>query len=271
MALITFDLDGVLQRNPFRTGVFPHIWRVLAPAYARRAPETPPDEAARGVADLIRAEFLRRQVAGDWVGAYDWDDICNSVARRLGHAGEPFDVAALVRRYCTPEHIHAYPGAHACLTALQAAGHTLKVLTNGFAGYQEPVLAALELRGFFAAVLTPDRCRTAKPFPEFFRRAGVPPALHVGDTLVHDVYGTRLAGFASIWLPPDLPAELHPLSPRERAEHPALPAFMARRLEVEAAWHPAPRPALAECRPDYVVLSLSEVPAAVADWSATVT
>ncbi len=267
MALITFDLDGVLQRNPFNTGVFPHISKALASAYSLQFPDTSADQVAKNVVNLVRAEFRRRQEAGDWVGTYDWDGICNRVARDLAYTGEPIDVAPLVRHYCTPDHIYAYAGAHECLAALQAAGHTLKALTNGFAAYQDPVLEALGLRQFFVDVLTPDRCGTAKPFADFFAWAGSLPALHVGDTLAHDLLGARRAGFVGVWLPPKLPEELATLSPRERTHHARLQAYIDERLRYEQTWyHPLPAPD--ECQPHYVVRDLSEVPGVVADWVA---
>lgn len=265
MALITFDLDGVLQQNPFRDGVRPHLYRLLTPYFRRRHPEVPPEEVPQRLLDAILGEFRRRQEAGRWVDAYNWDDIYNGLARSLG-CPETIDVAALVARYCTPEYIHAYPGAAECLAALRAAGHTLKAVTNGFAAYQEPVLKALGLLDFFAAVLTPDRCGAAKPCPAIFRCAGDPPALHVGDTLVHDVYGARLAGWQSVWVVPHLDGDLARLPPWERPHHPALAALLADRLTAEREFHPAPAPAPADCQPDYVVRSLDEVPAAVAHW-----
>lgn len=269
MALITFDLDGVLQRNPFRTGVFPHIWRELTPAYLTRHPGTPEEEVRRGIRAMIQMEFRRRQEAGDWVGTYDWDSIIATVGRELGYTGAPMAVAALVRHYCTPEHVAALPGAHTCLAALRAAGHTLKVLTNGFATYQEPVLETLGLTGFFASILTPDRCGSAKPQPDFFAAAGPPPALHVGDTLVHDICGARAAGFTAVWLPPDLPAALQDISPEQRARDPRLLPYIADRLAFEANWYPEPRPAPREVVPDFVVRDLTEVPAVVAAWTGT--
>ena len=258
MALITFDLDGTLQQNPFRTGVWPSIGAALAPACLRHFPDTPLEEAPRRVIALVRAEFRRRQEAQQWEAAYDWDDIVASVAAALGHRDERPDVVALVRRHCTPEHIAALPGARACLAELRAAGHTLKVATNGFAAYQEPVLEALDLLEFFSDVLTPDRCHTAKPIPEFLLAAGAPPALHVGDSLVHDTYGARQAGFASIWYWPRLTSV---------TDAAVVEAGLAARFAEEAAWVPTGGLTLEQCRPDFVARDLAAVPGIVAAWA----
>lgn len=264
MALITFDLDGTLQQNPFRTAVFPHVARALTPAYCERHPETAAAEAARLVTGLVRQEFRRRQEAKAWEAAYDWDDIIARIGEDLGYRGERLHLPSLVRHYCTPEHIAALPGARDCLMALRAAGHTLRVATNGFAAYQEPVLEALGLLEFFDLIITPDRTGSAKPVPEFLLAAGGPPALHVGDSLIHDVYGARLAGFASLWFWPKLPAGFNPAAP----DAAGLAAALADRFAEETAWVPTGNLTLAECRPDFSARELAQVPAIVAAWAA---
>ena len=78
---ISFDLDGVLQQNPFRLGVFPHVCRALAPFIGAEEPE--PETAVRR---LILGEAKRRLLDGRHVEAYDWDDIVARVANALGAA-----------------------------------------------------------------------------------------------------------------------------------------------------------------------------------------
>ncbi|MFS8641171.1 MAG: hypothetical protein LOD90_10285, partial [Symbiobacteriaceae bacterium] len=128
MALVSFDLDGVLQRNPFHLGqphgVFGHICRTLAGHIAEPDPEM---AVLRRVIALHRA----RAAAGDLVGCHDWDDIVNTVAREVGFPGR-IDVAALVEEYCQIEGmIWAYPGAAACMDRLRAEGHHLLVQPQG--------------------------------------------------------------------------------------------------------------------------------------------
>lgn len=257
MSLITFDLDGVLQRNPFRDGVFPVVWRELGPLAAGGEEE---------VRSRVWTEFVRRQAAGDWVAAYDWDSMVAKVGAELGYQGEPFDLGALVERFCTPDYIHSYPGAHEVLAALGRGGHTLKVITNGFSRYQEPVQRALGLRQYYGEMITPDRAGSAKPLVPIFAAAGAPPALHVGDTLLHDVYGANLAGFTACWLPPELPEGWEALTPWERAAHPDLPGVMAAKLEKERVWHPAPVVTAEQVRPDYIIANLFELPLVVEHW-----
>lgn len=65
MALVSFDLDGVLQRNPFHIGrphgVFGHICRTLAPCIADPEPEQ---------AILRRLVALHRARAAGWLSVY---------------------------------------------------------------------------------------------------------------------------------------------------------------------------------------------------------
>ena len=86
------------------------------------------------------------------------------------------------------------------------------MISNGFAAYQEPVLEALGLLGYFDAVITPERAGAAKPEPQIFAAAGRLD-LFVGDTLVHDILGANQAGVPSAWLPPR-PIDLCPLIPQ---------------------------------------------------------
>jgi len=269
MALISFDLDGVLQRNPFHMGkthgVFGHICRTLAPFIA--GPE--PDKAVlRRLVAIHRA----RAAAGDMVGCHDWDDIVNTIAREVGFPGR-IDVAALVEEYCQIEGlIWAYPGAGECLDRLRAEGHTLVSVTNGFRCYQEPVQRALGLLPRLAALVTPDVAGAGKPQPGIYRAAeayGSPPFIHVGDVLPHDIAGARAAGWMSVYvvqpLAPgytEMPSELAALPPWERPA--AGRAWLEERFAIDRRWHDYPPCELADCIPDAIVHHLDEVPATVA-------
>jgi putative hydrolase of the HAD superfamily len=271
VALISFDLDGVLQRNPFYRGsprgVYGHIRRELAPYLAH---EPDPERAA---VELVVGEHYRRMAAGQVVAAHDWDGIVNEVARRLGYP-QQIDVAALVAHYCQePDLVYAYPSAHECLDELLAQGHTLVSVTNGFRAYQEPVLRTIGLLDRFTALITPDSAGAAKPQAQIFRAAeayGQGPYIHVGDVLPHDIAGAKGAGWLAIYvvqpLAPgytEMPRDLAALPPWERPAaglHDWLPA----RLEVDRRWHGHPPCELQACIPDAIVHHLREIPATVA-------
>lgn len=268
MALISFDLDGVLQRNPFYVsgpqGVFGHIRRELAPYVSAPDPE-------RAVNRMIVGEHMRLMQEGRMVPAHDWDGIVNKVARELGYPGR-IDVAALVERYCQiPGLVYSYPGAAACLDCLRAEGHTLVAITNGFRAYQEPVLRKIGLLDRFATLLTPDETGAGKPELAIFRAAERfgSPHIHVGDTLPHDVAGARRAGWMAIYvvqpLAPgytEVPKDLLALRPWERPA--AGMEWLSHRLDWDRRWHAYPPAELEECIPDAIVHDLMEIPATVA-------
>lgn len=268
MALVSFDLDGVLQRNPFYVGgpqgVFGHIRRELAPYVDAPDPE-------KAVNSRIVGEHMRLMEQGRMAPAHDWDSIINKVARELGYPGR-IDVAALVEQYCqVPGLVYSYPGAAECLDRLRAEGHTLVAITNGFRTYQEPVLRKIGLLDRFAALLTPDATGFGKPQTGIFRAAERygSPQIHVGDVLPHDIAGARRAGWQAIYvvqpLAPaytEVPAEVLARRPWER---PAVALeWLQSRLERDRRWHAFPPAELAECIPDAICHDLMEVPDTVA-------
>lgn len=267
VALLSFDLDGVLQRNPFYMGspqgVFGHIRRELAKFLTEPDPE-------RSVLDRIVRAHMRLLEAGQMAPAHDWDTIVNLVAREVG-CPDPFDVAALVEHYCKVEGlVWAYPGAHECLDALLARGHTLVSITNGFRRYQEPVLRSIGLLDRFTALITPDLAGAGKPEVGIYRAAEGygSPRIHVGDVLPHDIAGARRAGWMAIYVvQPKAPGftamepDLAALKPWERPA--AGTAWLEHRLERDRRWHGHPHADLADCIPDAVVHDLLEIPETV--------
>lgn len=269
MALISFDLDGVLQRNPFLMGkphgVFGHISRELAPYVADPEPE-------RAVLGRIVSHHRGRLEAGDMVGAHDWDDLVNLVAREVGYPGA-IDVAALVEQYCQVDGlVWAYPGSAECMDRLLAEGHTLVSVTNGLRIYQEPVQRKLGLLNRFTALVTPDVAGAGKPQPGIFRAAeayGAGPYIHIGDVLPHDIAGARGAGWLAIHIVQPkapsytpMPSEMAALKPWERPA--AGRAWLEERLVLDRRWHAFPPCDLEACIPDAVVDDLMEVPETVA-------
>lgn len=250
--LITLDLDGVLMKNPFSTAVFPAITEKLGKQRGL---------SHREVMGLILKEVRVRAARGDYVAAYDWDDIVATVGNTLGFQ-EKIDVAELVQKNCTPEHIHSYPGVHETLARLKDLGHVLVALTNGFAKYQVPVLEALGLRQYLAAIYTPEVTGFAKPDAAFFaavRRDFDLPHMHVGDTVAHDLWGAKQSGAWAVWVYHNLPQEIADLPLQERTAHPKLLAVIARALErdIMAAGYPEITPE--DCLPHFVTADIGDV------------
>lgn len=267
MALISFDLDGVLQRNPFHGrsphGVFGHIKRELAPYMGLADPA----EAAERALDLVLEEHQRRMHNGLLVDAHDWDGIVATIAGQIGYPGQ-INVTDLTVDYCEkPDLIHLYPGSLECLEAVRAEGHTLVAITNGFRCYQEPVLRKLGVLHLFIALITPEAVGAAKPQGEIFRAAERfgSPCIHIGDTLPHDVAGARRAGWKAIYVvqpgapsATELPQALAALPPWERPA--AGNGWLLSRLEIDRRWHGYPPAAPEECMPDAIAAHLSEIP-----------
>lgn len=284
------------MQNPFRRGVFPHVVRALEPyASAIAARETGTD-SERLVLRLIIDEARQRLLEGRMVEAYDWDDIVARVAVDLASragaleaqstalSGAPsgvppvalpdvlpeiphFDIAALVRHYCTvPGMIARLEGAYETLNTLKSAGYALSVVTNGYLKYQAPVLEALGLFHFFSAIITPEQAGAAKPKPGIFHmawagwREGRNPPVHVGDDIIHDAWGAKMAGGYSIWLRRDIPGGLRSLLPEDRpraADFASIRDASFRATMAADAFGVSP----GDCRPDALICALDELPA----------
>jgi len=286
--LVTFDLDGVLMQNPFRQGVFPHVVRALEPYVSAIAARETGVDPKRLVLQLIIDEARQRLLDGHMVEAYDWDDIVARVAAGLASqagalsarsaalSGAPsaarlpetprFDIAALVRHYCTvPGMIARLEGAYEALNTLKSAGYTLAVVTNGYLKYQAPVLEALGLADFFSAIITPEQAKAAKPKPGIFHMAWTGwrerdnPPIHVGDDIIHDAWGAKTAGGYSIWLRRDIPGSLRSLLPEDRpraADFASIRDAAFRTTMAADAYGASPQ----DCQPDALICALGELP-----------
>lgn len=264
MALVSFDLDGVLQKNPFRyreeDGVYAHIRRTLAP-YVAPGMNLDPRAEREAVQYRIDREHFRRLEGGDMVGAHDWDAIVAAVAHQLGYPGV-ISVRELVEHYCQVDSlISLYDGTAACLDAVRARGYTVVALTNGFEIYQAPVLRKLGVLDRFEAMVAPDNCGYGKPQKGIFDAAlryGSAPSVHIGDVLAHDIAGARRAGWKAIWIDRSVPEEYHHLPPWERPQ--AAMEYLQQEFGRQRAWHGHPPATLDECIPDAIVVHLNEVP-----------
>ncbi|HEV2819731.1 MAG TPA: HAD-IA family hydrolase [Solirubrobacteraceae bacterium] len=96
-----------------------------------------------------------------------------------------------------------YPEVPGVLRALRVAGHPLVVVSNWDVSLHG-VLADTGLAGLVDGVLTSAQERVAKPDPELFVRAlalagrTASDALHVGDSVEHDIAGAQAAGIDAV-------------------------------------------------------------------------
>jgi putative hydrolase of the HAD superfamily len=119
-------------------------------------------------------------------------------------AGE-LSLAQLTAAMLSSLRFSAYPDALATLVALRGRGLALVVVSNWDVSLSA-VLAETGLAGALDGVLTSAALGAPKPAVAIFEAAlalaGVTPAqaVHVGDSLAHDVRGARAAGVAAVLL-----------------------------------------------------------------------
>jgi putative hydrolase of the HAD superfamily len=126
---------------------------------------------------------------------------CAAVVREhLGTSLAPDDVLAALLGAIR---FRAYPEVPDVLARLRARGARLAVVSNWDVSLHD-VLERTELRPLVDTVVISAELGVAKPDPAIFRaaleRLGTGPdgALHVGDSLEHDVAGARAAGLEAV-------------------------------------------------------------------------
>lgn len=172
------------------------------------------DEAAAGAALRAEMGFYRAQHdrAVDAPALEALRDDCAEVLREaLPPCAARLGVAALREALLAALRFTSYPEVPGVLRALRAAGHPLIVVSNWDVSLHG-VLADTGLAALVDGVLTSAQERVAKPDPELFARAlalaerEAGGALHVGDSVEHDVAGARAAGIAAVLVDRDATA-----------------------------------------------------------------
>ena len=162
---LLFDLDGTLVDS------------ALAIALALSA-------AADGVApvDPERVRPLVSQGVGTLVGT-----ILGSPDSRLAD-----DIAEFRRQLVKLQANRAdlYPGVAKCMTALQARGHPMAIVTNKPEVLARKLIADMRLDGHFGAIIGGDTCSVAKPDPA--------PLLHALEVLGAPRRGAVMIGDSAV-------------------------------------------------------------------------
>jgi putative hydrolase of the HAD superfamily len=197
MQTVSFDLDGVLIRNPFELGVEPYVVGLIAHG-SSSLHALPPEGREEAVRAEIGRAFVRR-LRRNPISAYDWDAVYGEVSCAFEGPAHLPDVAGLVRHFvAAPDTIALLPGAAEALARVHDAGFRCVALTNGYSSFQRPALEALGVADAFEDVISPLETGCTKPDGRMFAAVRGLVA-HVGDTLWHDVLGARRAGVAAIW------------------------------------------------------------------------
>lgn len=189
MQLIIFDLDGTLVDS------LPDL--VLAVNAAMADYGRPPVGRERVAPWVGRGSRVLLQAALDHHG--------------IDTAASDFDFEKAFERFMVHygEHLlgqtRLYDGVADTLAALSARGLKLAVCTNKPSRFVAPLLKALQVDQYFAALLGGDSLPERKPHPEPLLHlarqfdAGIGECLMVGDSR-HDVEAARAAGMAVVAL-----------------------------------------------------------------------
>jgi putative hydrolase of the HAD superfamily len=159
-------------------------------------------EAARAA---MRAEMAyyraHHDEAGDWAGLKDLRRRCAAVVQES--LGTSLPLADMQDALLAAVRFRAYPEVPAVLARLRAGGARLAVVSNWDISLHD-VLERTELRALVDTVVISAELGVAKPDPAIFRaaleRLGAQPseAIHVGDSVEHDVAGARAAGLEAV-------------------------------------------------------------------------
>jgi putative hydrolase of the HAD superfamily len=177
-------------------------WPLLAAELAARGVVVSEDDARRAM--LAEMAYYRdhHDEASSWPALRDLRRRCAAVIQdelRIALALDDVQDALLAA-----VRFRAYPEVPGALARLRAGGARLAVVSNWDVSLHD-VLERTGLRGLVDAVVISAEVGAAKPDPAIFatalERLDATPAdgaLHVGDSLEHDVAGARAAGLAAV-------------------------------------------------------------------------
>ncbi|RLE82106.1 MAG: hypothetical protein DRJ52_02825 [Thermoprotei archaeon] len=189
---VLMDIDQVIvERNPLS-----YVIRDLAELLFRR----------KGISrEVFLNEIRRKRIAriksGDYMGAYNYQDIIEKVYRKLGLREEVPILSELLKDYLREDYLKIYIDALEAIKLLKKMPVALIAFSSGYSEYQVPLLDKIGLLKYFDKIATPDILGYGKPDRRAYMRAleGMPSsALAVGDSLFFDVYGAKNAGIPAV-------------------------------------------------------------------------
>jgi phosphoserine phosphatase len=202
---IFFDLDGTLAEDG------DSIWQALDLAcrvVTRRCPEVNASSLAaiyRQVSDMAWGDYdrhLRHLVDPEAMLASVWR---RALARWNRHDPDVEREAATTYWNYRLQHCRPYPDVFPLVYDL-SRNFQLCLLTNGAPAMQRAKVAVADLTPFFSHVFVGGDFARGKPDRAIFyaalRAANCEPtqAVHIGDSLEHDIAGARNVGVHSVWL-----------------------------------------------------------------------
>ncbi len=255
MIILGFDMDGVLVRGPFRPYIFPWIVKYFK--------ENGVDKEEREIINEIIEEHRRRlNVSKKFVYPFDWDDIVKKIAEKYEIEFKEKLSDWVKKAVQNEDAVYVYPDVKDTLELLsQRKDLTMILITNGYTAYQIPVLKSRGLDKYFKEIYTNDMVGYGKPIKDYLEKTLMREKgerhLYVGDWLYFDMIPTKRVGAEFIWIYRfDVPESLKELSPWERVSHPDFIPFYKEAWKKEILQ----RDDIFEFMPDYMILSLKEIP-----------
>jgi putative hydrolase of the HAD superfamily len=176
-------------------------WPHLVDELATRGVVVGEDDARAAMLAEMAYYRAHHDEAVDWAALKDLRRRCAAVVQEQLQTSLPLDdvLDALLGAI----RFRAYPEVPDVLARLRAGGARLAVVSNWDVSLHD-VLERTGLRPLVDAVVISAELGVAKPDPAIFRaaldRLGAAPdgAVHVGDSLEHDVAGARAAGLEAV-------------------------------------------------------------------------
>ena len=176
-------------------------WPHLIAELAARGVVVAEDDAREAMLAEMAYYRAHHDEARDWAGLKDLRRRCAGVVQERLRTAQP--LADVEDALLAAIRFHAYPEVPAVLARLRAGGARLAVVSNWDVSLHD-VLERTGLRPLVDAVVISAELGAAKPDPAIFRAAlerlgaAADDAIHVGDSVVHDVAGARAAGLEAI-------------------------------------------------------------------------
>ncbi len=150
---------------------------------------------------------------------YDWDDIAQSIAQKLG-VGFNLSIELLVNRYAKTPYVSIIGNSKAVIRRLKKSHRLIVAATNGLSKYQLPVLQALKLTEMFDSFLTPDITGYLKGDRRFYGNFLDSPSIpiSIGDSYQFDIVRPKKLGMYTIWVNTEMKPSVIKKSPFERIE-----------------------------------------------------
>ncbi|MEN3279195.1 MAG: hypothetical protein V7607_335 [Solirubrobacteraceae bacterium] len=176
-------------------------WPHLVDELAARGVMVNEEEARAAMLAEMAYYRAHHDEAVDWPALKDLRRRCAAVVQEQLHTSLPLDdvLDALLGAI----RFRAYPEVPDALARLRARGARLAVVSNWDVSLHD-VLERTGLRPLVDAVIISAELGVAKPDPAIFRAAlerlgaTADGAVHVGDSLEHDVAGARAAGLEAV-------------------------------------------------------------------------